>query len=115
MAVLGWIALGLAAGVLASGVGSGERRGAVLAGRCATGMAGAVLAGLVATAAGVGSIDDFFDTAAWLIALGGAVLALLALELATSTRGRSGAASPAAPPTWTGPATRESDTFDRNW
>ena len=114
MAVLGWIALGLAAGVLASGVGSGEHRRAELAGRCASGIVGAVVAGLVATAFGVGSIEEFFHTGAWLIALGGAVAALFAHELATSKGGGGEDTQPAAA-SWTGRAGDETETFDRNW
>jgi uncharacterized membrane protein YeaQ/YmgE (transglycosylase-associated protein family) len=114
MAVLGWIALGLAAAVLASGFRRGEERRAVLAGRCAIGMVGALLAGLAATAAGVGPIGDFFHTGTWLIALGGAVLALLAYEFATRTRGRRGTSGPATR-FRAGRAGGESERLDRNW
>jgi uncharacterized membrane protein YeaQ/YmgE (transglycosylase-associated protein family) len=115
MAVLSWIALGLATAVLASGFRRGEERRSVLAGRYAVGMVGALLAGLIATAAGVGPIADFFHTGTWLIALGGAILALVSYELARSSRARRGVAAPGSAG-WAGPgATREGETLDRNW
>jgi hypothetical protein len=64
---------------------------------------GALLAGLVAVAAGVGSVGDFFHTGTWLIALGGAVLALVGSELASNARGRREIRGPRSPP-WAGHA-----------
>ena len=115
MAVLGWIALGLAAAVLTSGFRSGKEGRAVLAGRCAIGTAGALLAGLAATAAGVGPIEDFFHTGTWVIALAGAFLALFAYEVATSSRGPRETTTGPATRTWAGHTGGESETFDRNW
>ena len=88
MAVLGWIALGLATAVLASGFQRGEEGRDVLAGRYASCMAGALFAGLVAAVAGVGPIEDFFHIGTWLIALAGAILALVAHEIMRSPQGR---------------------------
>lgn len=114
MAVLGWIALGLVTAVLASSFRRGEGGSAVLAGRCAVAMVGALLAGLVATAAGVGPIGDFFHTGTWLIAFGGAVLALVGSELARSTPARREITGPQGRP-WTGRVGGESERLDRNW
>jgi uncharacterized membrane protein YeaQ/YmgE (transglycosylase-associated protein family) len=115
MAVLGWIVLGLVIAVLASGFGRGEEGLGALAARCASGVVGAVLGGLVAVVTGVGAIDDFFHTGTWLIALGGAILALVSYELARSSRARRGVAAPGSAG-WAGPgATREGETLDRNW
>jgi uncharacterized membrane protein YeaQ/YmgE (transglycosylase-associated protein family) len=111
MAVLGWIALGLVTGVLASTFRGGEGGPAVLARRCAVGMVGALLAGLAATAAGVGPIGDFFHTGTWLIAFGGAVLALVGSELARTTPGRREITGRP----WTGRVGGESERLDRNW
>jgi uncharacterized membrane protein YeaQ/YmgE (transglycosylase-associated protein family) len=110
MAVLGWILLGLAAAVLAGGIRPDERDRAALLGRCASGVGGAVLAGLIATAAGLGSIGDFFHTGVWLVALAGAVLALVAHEMATGTR-RADETDLPPPNAWAG----ESESLDRNW
>jgi hypothetical protein len=65
------------------------------------------------TAAGVGAIEDFFDTSTWLIALAGAVLAPFAYELTTSTRD-GGENSRRAIRLWVGRAGGESETLDRN-
>ena len=78
-----------------------------------SGVVGALLAGLAATAAGVGAIEDFFDTGTWFIGLGGAVLALFAYELTTSTRD-GGETSRRALRLWAGRG-RESEKLDRNW
>ena len=87
MAVLGWIGLGLVTAVLASGFRRGGAGRRVLAGRYAAGMAGALLGGLVAVGAGVGRMEEFFHTGTWLIALGGAVFALVVYELVRRPRG----------------------------
>lgn len=124
MTVLGWIALGLATAILASGFRRGEEQRTVLAARYVAGMAGALLGGLVATAAGVGPIADFFHTGTWLIAAGGAIIALVALELARGSRERRGVA-PRGSADWAGAdaarggygpdAASEGQTLDRNW
>jgi uncharacterized membrane protein YeaQ/YmgE (transglycosylase-associated protein family) len=88
MAVLGWIAIGLVAAVLTSGFRRGEEGRGVIAGRYATGIVGSLLGGFLAVAAGVGPLRDFFHIGTWLIALGGAELALFVFELARSGRAR---------------------------
>jgi uncharacterized membrane protein YeaQ/YmgE (transglycosylase-associated protein family) len=114
MPVLGWIALGLATAVLASGFRRGQERRGVLTARYASGMAGALLGGLVAVAAGVGPFVDFFHAGTWLIALGGAVLALFAFELVRSGPAGRDAAGPRNGG-WAGRrAGGESETLDRN-
>jgi uncharacterized membrane protein YfcA len=80
---------------------SGERRRG-LASRCASGITGALIGGLVATATG----------STWLIALGGAILALFAFELASGRGGRGDAADRAIR-LWA--ARGEIETLDRNW
>lgn len=88
MAVLAWMGLGLVTAVLASGFRRGLEERGVLAGRYVTGAVGGLLGGLIAVAAGVGSMADFIHTGTWLVALGGAVLAIFVYELARSMRGR---------------------------
>ena len=87
MAVLGWTPLGLATALLRSRFRRCAERRDGLAASCAIAVVGALLAGLVALAAGVGSIGDFFQTGTWLIAFAGAVLVLVAPELASKARG----------------------------
>jgi uncharacterized membrane protein YeaQ/YmgE (transglycosylase-associated protein family) len=115
MALLGWIALGLVTAVLASGLRRGDEGRGVVAGRYATGMVGALLGGLVAVAAGVGQLADFFHSGTWLIALGGAVLALLGFELVTSGRARRDITGPRSGSRAGRRAGAESETLDRNW
>ena len=115
MAVLGWMVLGLATAILAGSFRRGaEGAPAGLAVRCAVGMGGALLAGLVATAAGVGPIGDFFHTGTWLIAFGGAALALIGFDLLRSARNRREITGPRRRP-WAGRAGGESERLDRNW
>ncbi len=115
MAVLGWVGLGLLTAVLASGLRRGEEGRGVVAVRLATGMVGALVGGFVAVAAGVGPVADFFHTGTWLIALGGAVLALFLYELAKSTRGSREIRGPRSGRKAGGRAGGESERLDRNW
>ena len=110
MAVLGWIALGLAT----AGMRSSFRCGDGLAASWAMAVVSALLAGLVAVAAGVGSIGDFFHTGTWLIAFAGAALALVGSELASNPRGRREITEPRSRP-WAGDAGGRSEPLDRNW
>ena len=114
MAVLGWIALGLATALMRSSFRRGGERRDGLAASCAIAVVGALLAGLVAVAAGVGSIGDFFHTGTWLIAFAGAVLALVGSELASNPRGRRESTGPRSRP-WAGHAGGKSEPLDRNW
>jgi hypothetical protein len=115
MAVLGWTSLGVGTALFAPGFrGVDEgRRALALCSACA--FVGALLAGLAAVAAGVGPIGDFFHTGTWLIALGGAVLALFIHELARTSRGRQNASDPEAQDWAPRRAGGTSDTLDRNW
>ena len=114
MAVLGWIALGLATALLRSGLRRGGERRDGLAASCTTAVVGALLAGLVAVAAGVGSIGDVFHPSTWLIAIAGAALALVGSELASNARGRREMTGPRSRP-WAGHAGEASESLDRNW
>jgi uncharacterized membrane protein YeaQ/YmgE (transglycosylase-associated protein family) len=114
MAVLGWITLGLATALLRSSFRRGGERRDGLAASCTIAVVGALLAGLMAVAAGVGSTGDFFHTGTWLIAFGGAVLALVGSELASKARGRREITGPRSRP-WAEDAGGESERLHRNW
>jgi hypothetical protein len=58
---------------------------------------------------------DFFHTGIWLIALGGAVLALFLYELAKNIRGSREIRGPRSGPWAGGRAGGESERLDRNW
>ena len=76
MSIIGWIVLGLLAGVVAKAIMPGaERVGIVLT--TLLGVAGALLGGFLATALGFGDpIDEVFDLSTWVAAIAGALLIL---------------------------------------
>jgi uncharacterized membrane protein YeaQ/YmgE (transglycosylase-associated protein family) len=76
VSIIGWIVLGLLAGVVAKAIMPGaERVGIVLT--TVLGIAGALLGGFLATALGFGDpIDEFFDLSTWLAAIVGALIIL---------------------------------------
>ena len=88
MGILGWIVLGLAAGVIAKALHRGSEPGGIL-GTLAVGVLGAVVGGLIASAVGVGGIGSFFSLGTWLIAIGGALLLLIIYSSLTGGGSRS--------------------------
>ena len=77
MGIVGWILLGLLAGLIAKAIVPGaDRAGLVLT--TLLGVAGALLGGFVATALGWGDpIDEFFDLSTWVAAIAGAAIILV--------------------------------------
>lgn len=77
MGIIGWIVLGLLAGIAAKKLVAGDE-GIGLILTTVLGILGAVIGGFVATALGFGDpIDEFFDLSTWLAAIIGAVGLLL--------------------------------------
>lgn len=78
MSIIGWVLLGLLAGVIAKRITpSGESMGIVVT--TLLGIAGALLGGFLAMALGLGDpIDEFFDISTWLAAIAGALIILFA-------------------------------------
>ena len=76
MGIIGWIVLGLLAGLIAKAIMPGaERIGLILT--TVLGIVGAVLGGFIATALGFGDpVDEFFDLSTWLAAVVGALIVL---------------------------------------
>jgi uncharacterized membrane protein YeaQ/YmgE (transglycosylase-associated protein family) len=76
MGILGWILLGLLAGIIAKALmPGGEGLGIILT--TVLGIVGALLGGFLATALGLGDpIDEFFDLSTWLAAIVGALIIL---------------------------------------
>ena len=86
MGILGWILLGLLAGIIAKAVLPGDDPGGFII-TTLIGIAGAVLGGLVARALDIGDpIDEFFDISTWLAAIIGAVVLLLVWRVVTGRR-----------------------------
>ncbi|HEU4449799.1 MAG TPA: GlsB/YeaQ/YmgE family stress response membrane protein [Gaiellaceae bacterium] len=77
MGIIGWIVLGLLAGLIAKAVLPGDDPGGIIV-TTLIGIAGAFIGGLITRALGFGDpIDEFFDLSTWLGAIIGAILLLL--------------------------------------
>ena len=90
MGIIGWIVLGLLAGMVAKAIFPGaEGFGFIMT--TLLGIAGALLGGFVAWLVGAGDpIDEFFDISTWLAAIAGALVILfLATRFMGDRRGRS--------------------------
>ena len=89
MGIIGWILLGLLAGVIAKAIMPGaEGVGIVLT--TLLGIGGALLGGFLATALGFGDpIDEFFDFSTWIAAIIGAIVLLLIWRAVTGERRRT--------------------------
>ena len=88
MGIIGWIILGLLAGMLAKAILPGDQPGGIIV-TTLIGIAGALIAGFVAQALGFGDpIDEFFDLSTWIAAIIGALI-LLAIWGAIAGRRRT--------------------------
>ncbi len=77
MGIIGWVVLGLLAGLIAKGFVSGDE-GIGLILTTVLGIAGALVGGFVAMAVGLGDpLDEFFDLSTWVAAVVGSVALLL--------------------------------------
>ena len=85
MGIIGWIVLGLLAGIIAKAIFPGaESLGIILT--TLLGIGGALLGGLVASLVGLGDpIDEFFDISTWIAAILGAIAILW---IVSALRGR---------------------------
>ncbi len=77
MGIIGWILLGLLAGLIAKAILPGDDPGGIIV-TLLLGVAGALIGGFVARALGLGDpIDEFFDISTWIAAIVGAIVLLL--------------------------------------
>ena len=77
MGIIGWIILGLFAGLIAKAILPGEDPGGLIV-TTLLGIGGALLGGLLTRALGFGDpIDEFFDLSTWLGAIIGSIIVLL--------------------------------------
>ncbi len=73
MGIIGWILLGLLAGIIAKAVLPGDDPGGIIV-TTLIGIAGAFIGGFIAKALGFGDpIDEFFDLSTWLAAIIGSI------------------------------------------
>ncbi|HZB86993.1 MAG TPA: GlsB/YeaQ/YmgE family stress response membrane protein [Gaiellaceae bacterium] len=88
MGIIGWIVLGLLAGLIARALLPGEQPGGIIV-TTLVGVAGALIAGFIAQAIGFGDpIDEFFDWSTWIAAIIGAVVLLLIWQAIAGGTGR---------------------------
>lgn len=86
MGIIGWILLGLLAGIIAKAVLPGDDPGGFIV-TTIIGIVGALLGGFVARALDIGDpIDEFFDLSTWLAAIIGAIALLLVYRLIVGRR-----------------------------
>jgi uncharacterized membrane protein YeaQ/YmgE (transglycosylase-associated protein family) len=86
MGIIGWIILGLLAGVIAKAILPGDDPGGFII-TTIIGIAGALLGGLIAGLLGFGDpIDEFFDISTWIAAIIGAIVLLLIYRLVVGRR-----------------------------
>ncbi|HWM13754.1 MAG TPA: GlsB/YeaQ/YmgE family stress response membrane protein [Gaiellaceae bacterium] len=77
MGIIGWIILGLLAGLIAKAILPGDDPGGIIV-TTIIGVLGALGGGFIAQAIGFGDpIDEFFDFSTWLAAIIGAIALLL--------------------------------------
>jgi uncharacterized membrane protein YeaQ/YmgE (transglycosylase-associated protein family) len=77
MGIIGWIILGLLAGLIAKALLPGDDPGGLII-TALIGIAGAFIGGLITKALGFGDpIDEFFDLSTWLGAIIGSIVLLL--------------------------------------
>ena len=86
MSIIGWILLGLLAGVIAKRIMPGsESIGVILT--TLLGIVGALLGGFLAMALGLGDpLDEFFDISTWVAAIVGALIIIFAWNLVSGRR-----------------------------
>ena len=85
MGVIGWIVLGLVAGLIAKAILPGNDPGGFIV-TTLIGIAGAIVGGFLGTALGIGDVDEFFDLSTWLCAIGGSLILLLLYRMVAGQR-----------------------------
>jgi uncharacterized membrane protein YeaQ/YmgE (transglycosylase-associated protein family) len=85
MGIIGWIVLGLIAGLIAKAIMPGDDPGGVFV-TIVIGIVGALIGGFLANALGRGDVNkEFFDLATWVSAIAGSLI-LLAIYRAVAGR-----------------------------
>jgi uncharacterized membrane protein YeaQ/YmgE (transglycosylase-associated protein family) len=88
MGIIGWIILGLLAGLIAKAILPGDDPGGIIL-TAVIGIVGAFIGGFIAKALGFGDpIDEFFDFSTWLGAIIGSIVLLLIYRAIVGATGR---------------------------
>ena len=86
MGIIGWILLGLLAGIIAKAILPGDDPGGFIV-TTIIGIAGALLGGFIARALDLGDpIDEFFDLSTWIAAIIGAIVLLAIYRMVVGRR-----------------------------
>ncbi len=86
MGIIGWVVLGLLAGVIAKAILPGDDPGGFII-TTIIGIVGALLGGLIAGLLGLGDpIDEFFDISTWIAAIIGAIVLLVIYRVVMGRR-----------------------------
>ena len=89
MGIIGWILLGLLAGLIAKAILPGDDPGGIIV-TLLLGVAGALLGGFIAGVLGLGDpLDEFFDISTWIAAIVGAIVLLLIYRMIFGRRART--------------------------
>jgi uncharacterized membrane protein YeaQ/YmgE (transglycosylase-associated protein family) len=89
--IIGWILIGMLAGMIAKALLPGDQPGGFIA-TTIVGILGALVAGFIAQALGFGDpIDEFFDLSTWIAAVIGAIVLLLIWQAVAGRSTRRGA------------------------
>ena len=90
MGIIGWILLGLIAGIITKALLPGDDPGGFIV-TTIIGIIGAILGGFVARALGFGDpIDEFFDLSTWIAAIIGSIVLLLIYRMVVGRRSTAG-------------------------
>lgn len=89
MGIIGWIILGLLAGLLAKALLPGADPGGIIV-TTLLGIVGALLGGFIASALfDADPLDEFFDISTWLCAIAGSIILLLLYRVVAGRKGAS--------------------------
>ena len=89
MGIIGWIILGLLAGLIAKAILPGDDPGGIII-TTLLGIVGALAGGFITQALGFGDpIDEFFDLSTWLGAIIGSIVLLLIYRAVFGARRRT--------------------------
>ncbi len=88
MGILGWIVLGLLAGLIAKAIMPGRDPGGIIV-TILIGIVGAILGGFIGNAIFGRGLQEFFDLGTWLLAIGGALILLAIYRVVVGNRARA--------------------------